>query len=560
MNKSPLTTIVTHLLRGASFIVVLFITIPTIQLAQGQPQNSKSSINSETSPNGVRSSVSAKTFVRVYDTSERTQIASPQQNYSVTTTRAPSGTICGVESRAAHGQVAPNTNGGTLNTVAFANPTTVNASGRVAFNSQVDGSDRNQGVFVADSDGTISAIAIGCGGLGGGGDTTSMCGDASPIGGHFGGFFFGTAFTPDINDAGDVLFFCDVNGGDSRRALFLYQAASGQIVKVAAVGDPSPIGDTFGAVGPGSINNNGKVVFLASQVGDTVNSNLFMWDNGVVTKVAALGDPAPEGGTFSGLGTESLGGFPDGTSIPIGPVPDINDSDQIVFRAIVSGGITGRGIVVRTNQVDEWYVKVPDPTPIGGTYFDMQAASINNSGQIAFFADYRPTPNTFNSGWFAGAPGNWRKVVVFFDPIDGGECLGLAFSRNPMQTIDAAGNVVFWANLDSNGTSDRVVLGLTDGNLLIAARRGDPTPIGGTFGTMDAWPAINGNIGTVNPATPGAQNGALSAHMAFNHCPSGTPTPTPTATPTSTPSPTASPTPRATPTPRTRPTPRPRPT
>jgi hypothetical protein len=462
--------------------------------------------------------------------------------------------------------------------VAFTNPTTVNASGRVAFNSQVDGSDRNQGVFVADSDGTISAIAIGCGGLGGGGDTTSMCGDASPIGGHFGGFFSGnTVFTPDINDAGDVLFFCDVNGGDSRRALFLYQAASGQIVKVAAVGDPSPIGGTFGAVGPGSINNEGKVVFLASPVGDTINSNLFMWDNGAVTKVAALGDPAPGGGTFSGLGTESFG-FQDGTSIPVGPVPDINDSDQIAFRAIVSGGITGRGIVVRTGQVDEWYVKVPDPTPIGGTYLDMQAAAINNAGQIAFFSDYHPTPDTINSGWFAGAPGNWRKVVVFFDPIDGGQCLGLAFSRNPMQTIDAAGNVVFWANLDSNGTSDRLVLGLTDGNLLIAARRGDPTPIGGTFGSMDAWPAVNGNVGTLNVATPGAQNGALSAHMAFNHCPSGTPTPTPsptatptpTATPSTTPIPTATPTPsptatpsvtpRPTPTPRPIPTPRPRPT
>jgi hypothetical protein len=105
----------------------------------------------------------------------------------------------------------------------------------------------------------------------------------------------------------------------------------------------------------------------------------------------------------------------------------------------------------------------------------MQAASINNAGQIAFFADYHPTPDTINSGWFGGAPGNWRKVVVFFDPIDGGQCLGLAYSRNPMQTIDAAGNVVFWANLDSNGTADRLVLGLTDGNLLIAARRGDPT-------------------------------------------------------------------------------------
>ena len=556
MNKSPLTPIVTAFLRGASFLALAFIVINVIRPAQGQLQSSNSALPSQ---NGLRNNAGAKTTVKVHDTAERTQIRSPQQNYSVTSARTPAGVICGVESRAAHGQVAPNTNGGTLDPVAFINPTTVNASGRVAFNSQVDGSDRNQGVFVADSDGTISAIAIGCGGLGGSGDTTSMCGDVSPIGGHFGGFFFGTIFTPDINDAGDVLFFCDVNGGSSRRALFLYRAVSGEIVKVAAVGDSSPIGGTFGAVGPGSLNNNGKVVFLASPAGETVNSNLFMWDNGVVTKVAALGDPAPGGGTFSGLGTESFG-FQDGTFIPGGPVPDINDSDQIAFRAIVSGGITGRGIVVRTGQVDEWYVKVPDPTPIGGTYFDMQAPSINNAGQIAFFADYRPTPVTFNSGWFAGAPGNWRKVIVFFDPVDGGQCLGLAFSRNPMQTIDAAGNVVFWANLDSNGISDRVVLGLTDGNLLIAARRGDPTPIGGTFGTMDAWPAINGNIGTVNPATPGAQNGALSAHMAFNHCPSGTPTPTPTATPTSTPSPTASPTPRATPTPRARPTPRPRPT
>jgi hypothetical protein len=89
-----------------------------------------------------------------------------------------------------------------------------------------------------------------------------------------------------------------------------------------------------------------------------------MWDNGVITKVAAVGDPAPGGGTFSFLGTESAG-FQDGPNIPVGPIPDINDSDQIAFRAIVSGGITERGIVVRACQVDKWYVKVPDPTPIG---------------------------------------------------------------------------------------------------------------------------------------------------------------------------------------------------
>ena len=83
MNKRPLTTtIVTHIVRGASFIVLLFIGINVIRFAQAQPQSNKSSINSETSHNDVRGPVGTKTLVKVHDNSERTQIASPQQNYS----------------------------------------------------------------------------------------------------------------------------------------------------------------------------------------------------------------------------------------------------------------------------------------------------------------------------------------------------------------------------------------------------------------------------------------------------------------------------------------------
>src|ERR1700751_1707344 len=166
MSEHKQRTIMRNLLRSTFLLVLPFLAINLIRLTQAQPQNS----NSFQAPrNGLGNTAGAKTVVRVHDTAERTQIGSPQQNNSLTSTGVPSGTICGVESRAAHGQIAPNTNGGTLNPVAFINPTTVNGSGRVAFNSQVDGSDRNQGVFVADADGTITAIAIGCGGLGGGG-------------------------------------------------------------------------------------------------------------------------------------------------------------------------------------------------------------------------------------------------------------------------------------------------------------------------------------------------------------------------------------------------------
>src|SRR5215467_5193226 len=102
MNKRPLTTIMTRFLRGASFLVLVFITINMIWLAQGQPQSSK---NSQFSSQTSRSAAGAKGVVRVHDTTVRTQIATPQQNYGVVSSGAPSGVICGVESRAAHGQI-----------------------------------------------------------------------------------------------------------------------------------------------------------------------------------------------------------------------------------------------------------------------------------------------------------------------------------------------------------------------------------------------------------------------------------------------------------------------
>jgi hypothetical protein len=522
MNASNLSLKPGSLVRCATSLIL---TLLAGTVASAQNPNSLSAVPSRTPDRvviGAKTSpaMSANgkaTFLRVYDQMRVSQRAAVWQSNRLRKVIRPSETICSIQSLAEHGEPAPNTGGGTLDPLAFFNPTTVNSLGRIAFNSLVDGVERNQGAFIANADGSLSAVVIGCGAGGGSGDTTSLCGDPSPIGGNFSGFFLGTVFTPDINEAGDVLFFSDVNGGSSRRGLFLYQAATGEIVKVAAIGDASPLGGTFAAVGPGSINNSGKVVFIASPSTTAFPANIFLWDNGVVTKVAAIGDPAPGGGTFSILGGESFG-FVDGTNIPVGPIPDINDVDQICFKAIVTGGITERGLIVRTAGVDEWYVKVPDPTPAGGTYFDMQAASINNAGQIAFLADFQPTPDTFNTGWFAGAPGNWRKVIAFFDPVDGGQCLGLAFSRNPMQMIDPAGNVIFWTNLDSNGGSDRIVLGLSDGSLLVTARRGDPTPIGGTFGSMDAWPATGGNNGSINVSTPGAQNGVLSAHMTSTLC------------------------------------------
>ena len=43
MNKRPLTTIEMHVVRGISFVVLLFIAINLVRLVEGQPLSSKSS-------------------------------------------------------------------------------------------------------------------------------------------------------------------------------------------------------------------------------------------------------------------------------------------------------------------------------------------------------------------------------------------------------------------------------------------------------------------------------------------------------------------------------------
>ena len=429
---------------------------------------------------------------------------------------AGAGDVCELLPVAFHGQPVPG--GGTLEPLAFANPATIDGAGRLAFVSKVGGAARNQGVFLADEVG-LTPVVLGCGGGGGSGVPGAGCGDAAPGGGTFSGFFTGTVFVPATNAAGDLLFVADVDGGPSPRGLFLRRAASGVIEKVAAVGDASPLGSTFAAVSPGSLNSQGEVVFGAREA-SSGSVNVFRWSAGALSVVAAVGDPAPGGGSYQLLVTESLG-YSDGTSIPIGPLPDVNDAGDVSFRAIVSGGPTSRGIVVSRGGVHDWYVRAGDATPAGGTYFDFQGAILNELGEIAFFADFKPTPTTFKAGWFVGAPGSWRKALAFADKIDSnGECTGLAFSRNPMSPLDDEGELVLWARVSfPNGTvEERLLLSHTDGTLTTVATEGDLLAGGGALGGLQAWPSMEPlGRGTLGASTPGAP-GMLNAHLRFARC------------------------------------------
>ncbi len=418
---------------------------------------------------------------------------------------------CPLETIAAAGQPVDQ---GILNPLAFVSSAPL-AGGRIAFQGLIDGSSRNQGIFRAEN-GIATPVAIGSGGGGGSGDPGDGSGDPSPIGGTFSGFFGGTFFAPAINAAGDVLFLADVTGGTSPRGLFLAHL-DGTIENIAKVGGSAPGGGTFTQVGHGSINDLGVVAFVAKASVDS-GPAIFRWSNGTLQKIAKPGTPAPGGGTFTIIVGETLG-FVDGTTIPVGPLPDINNNGTIVFRTLASGAVS-RGLVGYSGGVFTWLVKANTATPIGGTYLDMQGASINDQGEVCFYADVNLGGGNYSGGVFAGLPSALHKAMAFYDVFDGGSVDGLAFSRNPMQAIASDGSVVVWCDVVLSGglTRGRIVRVDPSGVPTTLAQQGDPSSNGGTIGSIDAWPSIQAGFGaTVSSGTPGAPNGD-NAHQLAPFC------------------------------------------
>ncbi len=424
----------------------------------------------------------------------------------VLTPYTPTSTPVVTQARAWYGQTVPG--GGTLAAFPWADPPTIDSSGRIAFFSWIDGAERNQAIFVTDGT-TLTPIAVGCG-QGGGSGAHGSCGDPSPIGGTFGGFFGGTAYAPAVNARGDVLFMADVVGGLSPRGLFLWTRSTNTISKVAMVGDTLPNGDKIYALSHGSLNNAGTAAFYVQTVPGSYSADVYTAVGGVLTLQAAVGGVAPGGGVFTALAREWFG-FVDGTEMPLA-APAINDRGQLAYFA-TSSGVTERGMILATGALKQWVVTSADATPIGGTYLDFFYPVMNLSGQIAFYADVALPDGSYTGGWFAGAKGAIRKVVSFFDPLAGGQILGLAASRCPMTPFDNAGNVAVWTSLGDNGP-ELILVNHADGTTEAIAKQGETGPQGGTLDMMNAWPSRNASSKTSFGAfTPGADNGVISAFL-----------------------------------------------
>jgi hypothetical protein len=191
-------------------------------------------------------------------------------------------------------------------------------------------------------------------------------GDPSPMGGSFDGLE-----TPHLNRQGAIVFIGSVTGGSAGEAVFL--VSGGKITPVLRVGDPHPGEGKFGKIEDAGIDERGDVPFRAFLEGAKPTTGFYLVSQGKVTKVAAAGDPLPDGKKFEGALGRAMG----------------NGRGAVAFKAQLEGGRRGgsrEALYVASQGTITKVVAEGDATPLGGTFISITPPFLNEAGAVAFRA------------------------------------------------------------------------------------------------------------------------------------------------------------------------------
>ena len=240
-----------------------------------------------------------------------------------------------------------------------------------------------------------------------------------------------------FNDAGQVAFISDINGGNTGRAIFLFDGT--EVRLVAKVGSANGNFNSFNIDTPTSgvyyaLNNNGKIAFRAMVAGG--NFGIWIGDASGVSKLAGQGDPT---------GIQELGNCSQNLWLR-----GFNDSDRVLYDCLTTSG--------RRHAL--FLKSLTDPAPqvvftrgqsagSAGTFVTTQQASLNNAGKVAFLAML--TGGSSPMGWYlASGDTDPIKIAVEGEGTPAGGTFGFG-GRSTPALINAGGQVVFLADiLESN--------------------------------------------------------------------------------------------------------------
>jgi len=284
----------------------------------------------------------------------------------------------------------------------------LNESGTVAFAAAVTRGKTVEGIFAA-SRGRLQAIAL--------------AGTDAP------GFPSGTLANldaPSLNDRGDIAFLATVRRGrETVEAIYL--RTGGKLQKVVGQGDAAPAGGTFAGFGPPSLNNRGVIAFGAVVEGRAVPGGIFLAESGQVKMILGAGDDTPLGGifakfservalndsdtvafharlknasvpaailAFAGGRVRSVAAIGDrapdgGTFSNFGHWPALAADGTVGFTASVDGGTSALGVFVSGSGGNARLAGVGDTAPGGGTLVTLTlypVVSMSAGGTVTFAA------------------------------------------------------------------------------------------------------------------------------------------------------------------------------
>jgi len=288
----------------------------------------------------------------------------------------------------------------------------LNDSGTVAFAAAVASGTAVEGIFAA-SRGRLQVVAL--------------TGGAAP--GIPSGTLAGLDI-PAINDRGDVAFLATVRRGRETIEA-IYVRTGGKLIKVVAQGDPAPAGGAFAGFGAPALNNRGLVTFAAIVEGRAVPGGIFQAQGGAIKMLVGAGEETPLGGIFMrfservALNDAGLVAFqaalkngpvpaaifavegnrvrrvaaigdaaPEGGSFShFGPWPAVDAGGEIGFAASVDGGPSPLGVFLAGPMGLSRVVAIGDALPGGKltTLTLYPVVSLGDAGGITFAAAPSPT-------------------------------------------------------------------------------------------------------------------------------------------------------------------------
>jgi hypothetical protein len=321
-----------------------------------------------------------------------------------------------------------------------------------------------------------------------------------------------------INNAGQIAF-----GGVTSAGLATYIVSAGNLTQVAFSGETAPDGDIFSSEGQFGvqINSAGEVLLLSSMIHHY--DALYLFSAGQLTRIAGVDDPVKHAPIFefptpinidaSDQVLFSDSTFPGGSGLFLASPGEINRNTTFIANEttdVSTGSISfmpasamnSSGEVAIEAFTSENYstVQLDSGTGLnlaaGGPNTDLDpnsVLSINNSGQVAFFA-YGPS----GSGLYLYSDGQ----TDFLTPIP-----GFPFSLSS----SAGGSLAFL--LQATPPNQNGIYSYVNGTVTAVAVNGAAAPGGGNFSYFNPSPRLgpvvndNGVVAFAAPLDVADQSG-----------------------------------------------------